>query len=132
MLICFNFMKYELKNIDGFDIICFENRSTNNGNCDKAVDWANKNKVGGFEDWVLPKKEVLSALCYLANGRLGEEFTWSSSSCVGNSYVACYVDFDFNGAFVDYESRNNYLAVRLVRASQCLAIGHAAVDRWEL
>lgn len=123
-------MKHTLHNINGFNVIAFDECMTNKigGKAEASAKWANKNKVGGFDDWVMPKREVLFALQSLSDGMLGSIWVWSSSP--DDSGLAWVVDFD--DGYVSYDYRNYVSAVRLVRASQCLDIGHAAVDRWKL
>lgn len=126
-------MKHTIHNIEGFDVIAFDDSMTNYGDgrlgdASHAIEWANENKIGGHNDWVLPIKEVIAALHGLADGALGTRFTWSSSPYVGDASGAWYVCFE--DGYVSYEYRySSYVAVCLVRSSQCLDIGIAGLKK---
>lgn len=123
-------MKHTIHNIEGFDVIAFNDAMTNHGDgragdASYAVSWANENKIGGHEDWILPIKEVLIALHGISDGKFVIECTWSSSHYVGSPSLAWLVDF----GFVSGNNRNLTQRVRLVRASQCFDIGMAGLRK---
>ena len=81
---------------------------------------ANDKKIGACNDWVLPDLQTLRALAILAPSNL---LCWSSSPDVVNSSYAWFVDF--YDSDVGYGNHDGNVQVRLVRASQCLAINAA-------
>lgn len=81
---------------------------------------ANRERIGGHDDWVAPDTWTLKAMALIDPC---DEFVWSSSPYVGNSDYACGVYFGDGG--VSNYGRGSSLLVRLVRGCQCLAIGRA-------
>jgi hypothetical protein len=123
-------MKHKIENIGNLSILTFADTATNHedareGSALAMFKYANNNKIGGFDDWVLPTRETLLDLYQLLGG--GDKWYWSSSPYMGNSGCAWYVDF-YDG-YVYYSVRSNYYYVRLVRASQLFDIGLAALNK---
>lgn len=114
----------KLTKIEDFDVIEWGRFYT----YENAVAFARQaaeEKIGGFTDWVLPDTHTLRSLALLASSHF---YAWSSSPYVGNSGYAWIVNF-YNGN-VNSSYRSSYLNhVRLVRASQCLAIGLAGYKK---
>ena len=108
----------KLVKIEDFDVI--EGGWCPHENAVAFARQAAEEKIGGFTDWVLPDTQTLRALALLAPSGF---YAWSSSPYVGDSSHAWVVDF--GDGCVDYEVRSSGNHVRLVRASQCLAIGLA-------
>jgi len=117
-------MKTTLEKIAGFDVLHIEGIHTFDGALELP---AVMQGCDGIRDWVLPDRATLAALQIVAEGVCGDLPHWSSSPYVGSSNYAWYVDF-YNGN-VDDNDRNNNNQVRLVRASQCLAICKAAAEK---
>jgi hypothetical protein len=108
-----------LEKIGGFDVLHIEGEHT----WDQAVQLAKEAKgQHGIDDWVLPDRVTLSALGLLSEK--SGDWHWSATPHVGNSNYAWLVYFNNGGVYNGY--RYDGGQVRLVRASQCLAIGRAA------
>lgn len=80
---------------------------------------ANEQAVGGFSDWVFPDTMTLLALQKIAPANC---WVWSSSPYGGSSYYAWLVDFDYGFVGISSYGRSYDFHVRLVRASQVLAL----------
>lgn len=105
------------KEVNGFDVI--EHHGCTLSQAQEVVSKANAEAVGGYSDWVLPDLVTSQALRLVSGG--GGFYAWGSSPYVGNINYAWHVCF--RDGRVESGVRSE---VRLVRASQCLALGQAA------
>jgi hypothetical protein len=107
------------KKVAGFDVI--EHRECSFASAQEMVKEANAEAIGGYSDWVMPDTVTAQALRLVGGG--GDAVIWSSTPGVNGS--AWFVRLNYGN--VTLANRNtNANQLRLVRASQCLALGQAA------